>query len=764
MPSALWRTLSAVLLIFIFSFLFVTVADASVIKRNFTAEGGYLWFAGALPDCPDDESKKLVVYEGEEIYFVDENGNFVDVIVSGPYEHDGDAKSGCKDYEVQAGEPWDTSGVKTGYFFKVVEKADESIGGWFGIERHSFNIELEKERVQEGESFTLCLKKNNKERGVFKLTIEDDDGFSITNEEGMDVYEILIEYEERNFREFAEGEVAGIDFTADGELVFDTALLKMEDGEYKIILEDCATDADDDVSVEVKPVYLELEVPTEVVRGEDLEIIIRSSFFEHDAAISVTAGALSLYEGVVTLDEDGKKKLRVPTEDAELGRYKVEVSVGGLHRTKYVEVVEGELSVNVPAEATVGDVVAVNGTANFGEYVVILVDERFEDCVRLSVSGAERSFEWSWDTTGEIEGQRRLEFFVVYEPPPFAEGERVSDEWRSEEGVDARASLLLRPPSFELEAPGEVAEGDEVVIRGNATGTSRVFIIILDHRGRIVFPEGGVAHATPVVQGRFEEDVGTLDAGRYHVVAVHAGRDGVTDAIKNGRWNVGGASKSLEQRLEILEDALTAAGSDDLFEEATFVVRSPEVKLHAPASVEVGEPLEAWAETNVKDGEPASFTLSNGSFSLEAITFVEGGRLHVSFNTSGLQPGTYRLAVDVAGRAQDCRNVTLLAPEGTPAGADESVEQEGEKTPGNETQPQPHAAVNAGAGTKAGAGTETGAEAGGESGSESGSGGGGGRSVGGESPPLGGLPRVPAPCVLAPLALVIALVLRRRRR
>ncbi|MHC1579395.1 MAG: hypothetical protein ACXQTZ_01875, partial [Candidatus Alkanophagales archaeon] len=215
----------------------MAVADASVIKRNFTAEGGYLWFAGPLPDCPDNEGKKLVVYEGEEIYFVDENGNFVDVIVSGPYEHDGDAKSGCKDYEVRAGEPWDTSGVRTGYFFKVVARADEGVGGWFGVERHSFSVELEKERVQEGERFTLHLKRNNKERGVLKLTIEDEDGFSITNEEGVDVYEILIEYEERGFRGFAGAEgqaaVAGIDFTADGGLVFDTALLKMEDGEYK---------------------------------------------------------------------------------------------------------------------------------------------------------------------------------------------------------------------------------------------------------------------------------------------------------------------------------------------------------------------------------------------------------------------------------------------------------------------------------------------------------------------------------------------------
>ena len=740
-----WQLLLTILLAF-FLFLFVSVAEASIVERNFTAEGGYLWFAGALPGCPDDESKKLVVYEGEEIYFVSESGDFVDVIVSGPYEHDGDAKSGCKDYEVRAGEPWDTSGMKTGYFFKVVEEADESVGGWFGVERHSFSIELEKERVQEGERFTLRLKKNDKECGVFKLTIEDDDGFSITNEEGVDVYEILIEYEERNFRRFAKGqaEVAGINFTVDGELVLDTALLKMEDGEYKIILEDCATDADDDVSVEVKLVHLELEVPAEVVRGEDLEIIIRSSFFERAAAVSITSGMLNLYEGVVTLDEDGKKKLRIPTEDAELGRYRVEVSVSGIRRTKYVEIIEGELFVNVPAEATVGDVITVNGTANYGEYVIILVDERFEDCVRLSVSEGKRSFEWSWDTTGESEGRQKLEFFVVYEPLTFSEGERVSDDWQSEEGVDARASLLLRLPSLELEVPSEVAEGDDVIIKGNATGTSRIFIIIFDRRGKIVFPESGVAHATPVVRGSFEEDAGTLDAGRYYIVAVHAGRDGVTNAIEGRRWDVGDASKSLEQRLEILEDALTAAGSDDLFEEATLVVRSPEVELHAPKSVSVGELLEVQAETNVRDGELARFTLSNSSFRLEMTAFVENSWLRVSFNTSKLQPGVYKLTVDVAGRVQDYKNVTLLATKkseakSTPASTNESVSEVGageelsEETFENETQPP----LAAGAG---------------------------GGNVSNESSPLSGFPRVPASSLLVVVALTAAFVLRRRLR
>jgi hypothetical protein len=191
---------------------FSSTVSAKAVKRNFTEVGGVIKYSGSLPspDDADHETIKISAYEGEEIEFVNnETGKSVDVTVSGPYQSDGDSVSGCADYSVTANKYWNSDGMKTGYFFKVYETNNQSIGCWFSVDKQSFSVELvdDIDKVQETENFTLTLKKNNKKGGVMKLTIEDNEGYSIQNATGTDIYERRVNYTEKKFISFLDPRV-----------------------------------------------------------------------------------------------------------------------------------------------------------------------------------------------------------------------------------------------------------------------------------------------------------------------------------------------------------------------------------------------------------------------------------------------------------------------------------------------------------------------------------------------------------------------------
>jgi hypothetical protein len=346
---------------------FSSLASASAVGRTYDGVGGVLTYEGELTRSANHESRSIPVYGGEEIRFKNVAGDYVDVIVSGAYEGDADKRSGCMDYPVKANKSWDSSGMKTGYFFKVFEKARPEIGCWFGVEKQTFSLKLEKDKVQEKESFDLSLKWNNKEQGVMELTIEDKDGYSIMNDNAQDIYEVLVHYTGREFDSDpadAEGKpVCGIVHDAEGKLVFSTSLLNMNAGKYSIILKDHATEVKEDVAIKVEKIYLEVECEEAVLKGKDIVIVIESPFYEEE--VNVTVG--TFYNKSLTFDEEGKKKVKIPTEDIDYGRYRVTVEVCGLRDTKYIVIKKCESSIEVPGDAIVGDIVIIDGTSELGD-------------------------------------------------------------------------------------------------------------------------------------------------------------------------------------------------------------------------------------------------------------------------------------------------------------------------------------------------------------------------------------------------------------
>ncbi|MGB2841315.1 MAG: hypothetical protein WBC40_02370 [Halobacteriota archaeon] len=679
---------------------FSSTASAILEDRTFTQTGGTLTYNGSFEGVtttkpygkPEAQTKMLNVYSGEKIIFLNSKNEYVPVAVWGPYTEDGEPgyyDDPCIEYKLREGDDWDSEGKPVKGYFRVVNSSNETEGGWFRLMKHSISVELvgETEKVRTGENFSLILKKNDRDEGVMKLTIEDDDEYSITNVNGTDIYEILVVYEDRrDFLGFGDNEpVEGISIE-DGKLLFDTSKLNMDEGDYKIILEDDATEANDDADIDVEKIYLDVECDDEVVKGEDIVIIIKSSFYEEEANITVEGIPDKEGKKRVKLDEEGKKKVKIPTEDMDYGTYKVTVEVCGIMETKYITVKKSGTSLEeVPENATVGDIITISGTSDCGDFAVFLVDDVFKNGARIS----DGKFEWDWDTSGEFDDYREIEVFIVSEHAPFSMGDRVSEDWQREEGVDASATIFLLLPTFCMTTPKCTAKGDDIVISGNATGTDHVYVIVINYKGEVMFPANGIARTTPVEEGEWAENLGELDSGTYAVISMHEGKDGITDAINDDEWVIGDKGKTLEQRVAILEDALSSAGSDDLFVLAYFSVSTPKVRLAVPVTVEIGTAISVKAVTNIKNGEKAFVSLSFNSSILKKISvLVENCSVNASINTSGLQPGTYNVAVDVRGRASDENTVILVEKE-----AEEEQEQEGkeESIPQNESLAEPEA-------------------------------------------------------------------------
>jgi hypothetical protein len=666
---------------------FSSTASASLSSRTFTAMGGAISYEGAFEEEPGDEpaASILTVHGGEEIVFFNATNGSAPVIVSGPYTKDGKKYSGepFKKETLEPGEEWDSEEKPTKGYFEIEDAYGE--GGWFEIIKHSFTVELvgKRERVQEGKHFSLRLRGNEKEQGVMKLTIEDDEGYSITNANGTDVYKILIAYTEAVFADFADAPVEGLQFTEENELVFDTSTLDMEEGTYTIVLEDVATEAQDTTEVEVEARYLDVECDEKVVMGSDIVVAITSSFYEEEATVTVEDVPEAEVIRNVTLDDEGKKKVKIQTDSLDYGTYRITVDVDDLKETEYVTVMKEAVSVEVPDNATVGDIVHIAGSSDSGDFAVFVVDDVLKGETRIR----DDVFEWDWDTGGEFEGYQEIEAFIVSDRTSYSMGDLVSETWQKENGVDATGSIVLLSPTFGMIAPASTVEGDDVVISGRAAGTDHVYIILINQQGEVVFPSNGIVQATPVGDSIWEESIHDLDTGSYVAMALHRGKDGKTDAIENGEWVTGSEGKTLEQRLTILECLSNAAGSDDMFKLAYFSVSPPRVRLDVPETVELGDELRIKAATNVKDGEKAFLSLV---FDLEVIEktpmLVENGSLQADFSTNGLQPGAYNVRVEIRGRASDEKELLLA----------EKQEQEGDKeeqiTLQNESVPEPVAA------------------------------------------------------------------------
>ena len=665
-----------------------STVTASLIDRTFTATGGTITYEGPFGEEPKQESATdiLTVYSGEKVAFQQFTNGALPVVVTGPYTKSGEKYSGMpfRKETLESGVVWDSEGKSREGYFNVEDANGD--GGWFEMIEHSFSVELAEKRelVQEGKRFQLRLQGNEKEAGVLKLTVEDDDGYAITNANRTDLHEILVTYNATGFAGFSTEPVGGIRITEEQELELDTARLTMDAGKYHLRLEDYATEVESTEEITLEERFLTMACADEVVMGREIVVILTSSFYRDRATVTISGAPDMSAVFNVTLDEEGKKKLKIPTTELGYGRHRIAAEIEELQATTYVTITRAAVGVHVPEQAKVGDLVPIVGDATSGDYAVFVIEESYIGEARIS----DELFEWNWDTCGSSAGCQEIEVFILDERSSFEIGDDVPARWRDENGVDATVSIFLHNPAFSLHTPASLAEGDDLVVYGTAAGTDYVYLIVLNAEGEIVYPPGGSVRATPVDGDTWEEQLHDLKNGRYYLLGLHRSKDSVTEVIENERWIAGDPGKTAPQRLAILKHGLNAAGSDDLFAVATFTVSSPQVSLTAPATIARAEALTVTAKTNIRDGERAFISLSSSpDILLETATQVANGSVQACLNCREFPPATYTLRVDIGGRASDEMEIQLTDSR------EKKVSTSAEtSTPVPELQPAPEAA------------------------------------------------------------------------
>jgi hypothetical protein len=658
--------------IFLFLFLvallliLISTVSASTINRTYTEAGGVITCDNEslgskeyIKDEIEAGNPIIVVYKGEKIRFTNSTSyNMTGIRIDGIFTSTGVSSSNFKTSLIST--EWDTEGKYEGYY----RFSDDANGngsyfeggkdnqGWLTLDTHTFRLELyPTDKTYADGSLNLSIESNNKEAGFMKFSIESQ-GHSIRDVNGTDIYEIPIEYnEETKFCNIAEA-IAGVAIQ-DGAIMLNMSGLDVDEGRYTIIMEDFATRVEKKLNFEIKSRELEIEMSDTIVKGETAEIIVKSAFSGKDVRLYIDG---DLKENV-TLDKEGEKMFRWDTSgsDVLVGSHtiaiKVDVDGDKEVASRYIEVVEGEVSIELSSDTVlIGDPLKISGKSNYGSYAVIVLDDVYMEKAKITRG----KFEYEYKTVGELEGAKRIEVFIDA-PVEFGIGTEVSEEWKMRNGADADATFtLIESKVLTLDLPAVIAEGDDVLIKGTASGTDTVYLLVLNDRGEVIFPYEGVAVATEVRDTTYEEKLIKPDVGVYTVIVLHKGRDGVTDAIQEGKWVIGEGSKTLDLRIAIVEDAIKKAGSDDIFVKKEFKVVNPEVKLEL-ADGTFGENLTIVATTNVKEGTMAWISIKKeGSEDKEIKTVnVENGTIMAEFDANTLSVGRWKVSVNIPDRCSD---------------------------------------------------------------------------------------------------------------
>jgi hypothetical protein len=528
-------------------------------------------------------------------------------------------------------------------------------------------------------TLNLSIESNNKEAGFMKFSIESG-GHSIRDIYRKDIHEALVWYEEeRKFNISKEipgakitlKDIHGINVTEEGNLMLNMSGLDVEEGRYTIVLEDPATEVLKKINFEIVPREIEIDVKDEISKGEKAEIIVESAFSNKKARLLIDGDP---EEVPVPLNDEGEKMFRWDTKNISLGRHEVRIQVDvdgdgefeGIEDEEascYIEVIEGEVTVEAPDKIFIGDPVMIKGTSMYGDYAVILIDDKYKNKAMIY----RNKFEYEYKTVGETEGTKKVEVFIDA-PIEFGIGDEVSEEWKRENKVDADTEFtLIESHELTLDIPQITAEGDDIWINGTAIGTDNVYLLVLNYKGEVVFPYDAKAIATSVDEaGKWNEKLIKPNVGTYTVIVLHKGRDGMTDAIPGDKWVIGEESKTLEQRIAIVEDRIKEAGSDDVYIKKTFKVVNPEVKLRRN-DVAFGEKLIIVADTNVKEGVMSWVTLRQRDKEIKKTAEIENGTIIAEFDTAELSLGRWDIIVNIPDRCSDEGEVNIYAATAKPS-------------------------------------------------------------------------------------------------
>ena len=339
----------------------------------------------------------------------------------------------------------------------------------------------------------------------------------------------------------------------------------------------------------------------------------------------------------------------------------------------YVSVEKRRVTFDIPSKVMIGEAVTIKGTISAGTDVDILIDDgdvEYFDDVPVDEN---KEFEVDWDTERLTKGSYMIDVYIDCDCSDF---DCIQNEDLDPDG--STTIRLIAPGLYAKQLRNVVAEGDDYVIEGMATGVDYVDLVLIGPEGYPSDDPGlDIINGLDIVpisvtENEFSEEITMtegLDTGMWIAMIFAPGRDGIYAAIYDIYGNPIGAGdldrmdrsdllgKDQEQiRRILMNKTINVAGSDDFLVTFTFKVESPYVKLNPVEPVMVGEPLNITGTTNREPGTIIMISTFTGPVGLPAVlTEVEWptpdeGVFSATIDTSEAVPGTYILeAEDIDG-------------------------------------------------------------------------------------------------------------------
>lgn len=368
-----------------------------------------------------------------------------------------------------------------------------------------------------------------------------------------------------------------------------------------------------------------------------------------------------------------------------------------------IDVSEATVAFDMPDTCMIGEDLTIKGTISEGEDVDIYIEDELVFDEETVTDG---EFEVDWDTSGETTGSKRIDVYIDCDYS-------IADRDDLPAGVDEDGTTTVRliEPGLSAEQPRDViAEEDDYVIKGTATGIGEVDIVIIGPdgftgtEGDYIIEDGLVFKTSSVDKNdRFDEEIDTENAesGRYIALALSPGRDGgygiyskedygdgdLKDLVTDTYAKLKG--KNREQLISMISDiTIDETGSDDLMERLEFMIESPYVELDVIEDVGIGDPLVVSGTTNREDGTVIMITLT-GPVEISDTAEVEDSKFNVTMITDDLLKGIYTVEADDGDGHIDTATVEILAAEEVPATPTPTEEELTPTPPEEELTPTP---------------------------------------------------------------------------
>ena len=356
------------------------------------------------------------------------------------------------------------------------------------------------------------------------------------------------------------------------------------------------------------------------------------------------SATLDTYEGVVGTSVMAAEDMKgnMDTETFELLASVPTSTEQGIGSIKAALHSEAKVEFDMPHSVASGETVDVRGYSSSasGNLDLVIDDILMVDDLIIPPNG---EFEWEWNTRKPLPdmgaytpGVSVIKAYVNCHVADVSAGDYVRTEYKHLE-PDGVCGLRLISSGLTAEINvNNITKGDPIIVRGIATGTDAVDIVIVGPKGLKKLPdsffsEDAIADGlfftsaeVDVVDYAFEKMIripGDADFGDYRLLIFTAGRDGLYalttrneselfDALQDYGFSPNDfVSRSQEQIIAMLQEAtLLLPGDDDL-----LLILSFNVGLESPYKTwHVDDDFKDYPEANFSSIQDAIFAASIG--------------------------------------------------------------------------------------------------------------------------------------------------------